>query len=266
MGFNNILNKLTNIWSQKPLIVPGKKISAAEVRKRLVAEIEPVLESTGFSRFDRNRAWRHSQNWVDVVEIQFIRTYTTTTHSPSIHIGRYFSFVPDDNLTGPVKIKNGIYWPAVEYCHFRKTIYKSMKQYQTKEPNIWFVGQHGEYLDECIQDVAHLTNTQVVPWFYWLDDLNVVLQLLLAGDADMEGKAKDPVKRGSWNYTNYFSRHVVAGFVAVELKQWQLARNCLAPVLEHNGVVGRNGRIFPLPQQSIEKIQAAYDLSIQNLN
>lgn len=263
MGFNNIFDKLTNIWSQKPPIVPGKNISAAEVRKLLVAEIGPVLESIGFGRFDRNRAWKHCEKWVDVVEIQFIRTYTTTANSPSVHVGRYFYFVPDDNLTGPVKIKNGVCWPTVEYCHFRKTIYKSIKQSQTKEPNIWFIGQYGEYLDECIQDALYLTKTQIIPWFNWLDDLRVVLNLLLTGDADMEGKAKDPVKRGSWNYTNYFSRHVVAGLVAVELKQWTLATECLAPVLEHGGVVGRNGQIFPLPQQSIERIQAAYDLSIR---
>ena len=126
-------------------------------------------------------------------------------------------------------------------CHFRKAIYKSFKQSEMKVPNIWFVGIHGEYLYECLSDMRLLTETQIVPWFNRLDDLDFVLQLLLSGTADLKHEDPGPVWRGSWNFTNFFNRHVIAGLVAFGLKQWDLAAERLAAVIEHGGVVGRKG-------------------------
>jgi hypothetical protein len=248
----------------------GPEVPVRVVRKRVVEAIGPILERGGFAHFDGNKAWRHCDKWVDVVEVNFIRAqyrkaWTTTPQSPSLAAGRYLTFVPEDALTGPVKINDGRAWPSEPMCHFRKIIYKSFKQRETKEPNIWFVGIHGEYLDECLSDMRHLTETQIIPWFNRLDDLDVVLQLLLSGSADMEGKDPDPVWRGSWNFTNFFSRHVVAGLVAFELEQWGLTAERLAPVIERGGVVGRKGQIFPLPRQSMEPIEAAYATASQEM-
>lgn len=254
----NIFNRLRTWLFPQPPQASEPQIPANVVRKRLVETIGPILEANGFARFDRNRAWRHSERWVDVVEIHFFKTWTTTRHSPSLAIGRYFTFIPQNAMADPIKKEKGRVWPTEPLCHFRKVIYKSVKQRQTKEPNIWFIGAHGEYLDDCVEDARHLTETQVIPWFKWLDDLNVVLQLLRSGNADMGGRDPDPVKRGTWNFTDYFSRHVVAGLIALELKQWKLAAECLAPVLEHGGVVGRKGQVFPLPQDTLEQIRIAY--------
>lgn len=233
-------------------------ISASMVRNRLVQEISPMLKERGFCGFKGNRIWRHGEKWVDVVDIQFIKPSGIHIGSPSLHIGRYFTFIPRDAISGAVKIAKGQVWPTPELCHFRKTIFKSLKQPKAKELNIWFVGSQGEFLEQCVNDIKHLTETQIIPWFDWLDDLDLVFRLLKDGKADMEGKDPDPVKRGTWNFTNFFSRHVIAGLVAFELQQWKSVMEQLAPVIEHGGIVGKNGQVFPLPQESMQRIETAY--------
>lgn len=255
---------LKSLWFSPPL-AEGKHISTKVVRKSLVDSMTPILNAAGFEPFVHGRAYRYHDKWVDVVEIQFIKTYTTTSHSPSLHIGRYFTFVPEDAISGPVKKKQNRIVPSEAECHFRKMIYKGLKQRETKIPNIWFVGADGRYLDECINDVTHITNTQIIPWFNWLDDLNVVMQLLRFGEADMEGKDHTPMKRGTWNFTNYFSRHVIAGLLASELKQWELAIELLDPILESKGVTAKRGLLInKLPEEVMAQIQIEYDNAKRN--
>ncbi|MDO9192406.1 MAG: DUF4304 domain-containing protein [Undibacterium sp.] len=259
--FQTLIKYLKSLWFSTPPPKEGKHISTKLVRKRLVDSMTPILKAAGFEAFVHGRAYRYHEKWVDVVEIQFIRTYTTTSHSPSLHIGRYFTFVPEDAISGPVKKKHNRIVPSESECHFRKMVYKTLKQRETKIPNIWFIGTDGKYLEECINEVTHITETQIIPWFNWLDDLDVVMQLLRFGEADMEGKDKNPIKRGTWNFTNYFSGHVIAGLLACELKQWDLAIELLTPVLESGGLMSRpNGPfILKLPEVSMTQLQTVYD-------
>lgn len=255
---SKLVSLIMALFHRQPEDGSRPKISVRTVLNRLVAEIEPVLIANGFERFKRNRALRHREKYVDVLEIQFIRTYTTSRHSPAIQVGRFFTFVPEGVTKSPVKQEDGRFNPDPELCHFRKTIFKSRKQKETKIPNIWYVGPHGEYLDECVKDVRSATISQIIPWFNWLDDWNEVMRLLLHGKEDIEGKERDPVKRGTFGFTHFFSRHVVAGLVACELSQWKLAVERLAPVIDSGGVVGRNRQVFPLPAESMRVIQEAY--------
>lgn len=236
----------------------GLPVSASAVRRRLIEVLGPTLAKNGFGRFSRGQAWRYNEKWVDVLEINFFRSPGVTGHSPSLNIGRYFLFVPEDAISGPVKIDNGQAKPTPDICHFRRTIFKTLRQRETKINNIWFIGPRGEYLDDCIADVRASTETQIIPWFRWLDDMPAVFELLRFGQGDIEGKDPDPVRRGTWNFTNFFSRHVVAGLVAAELYQWRLVVELLAPVMEARGVIAKNGQIFPLPEKTMNALGITY--------
>lgn len=100
------------------------------------------------------------------------------------------------------------------------------------------------------------TEQEILPWYDRLDQLPFLLDLLVSGEPDIEGKASDRVMRGTWNFGNYFSRHVTAGFVALELGNWSVAAALLETVLRDGGVVGKGGRVFPLPPATVERIQA----------
>lgn len=67
------------------------------------------------------------------------------------------------------------------------------------------------------------------PWFAWLDGPDVVLQLLREGKSDVEGKSRDRLRRGIWNYGGFFSRQVVTGMTAFQRSDGRCALNSSAP-------------------------------------
>lgn len=240
-------------------------ISRVKVRNALVGAIEPILCLQHFERFVGGRSLRVSEKWTDIVEIQFIKAVGLPANSPSMHIGRYLHFVPEDAISGPVPEKNGRAYLTVERCHLRKTIFKSVRQRETKSPNVWFVGDRADYLNECASQLRLATQEEVIPWFSKFDQLEMLLELFMSGQPDIEGLLTDRLMRGTWNFGNYFSRHVVGGFVALESGHYAVAASLLGRVLCDGGVVGKGGKISPLPTATVESIRRAVELASERL-
>jgi hypothetical protein len=245
---------------------PTPTLKRGDVRKRVLQVLEAPLQARGFARFKGATAWRHSERWVDVVEVQFIKTHGSSAHSPSLHVGRFFNFVPEDAISGPVPQSQGRNWPTPELCHFRKTVYKPGVPAGAPLGNIWNIGPAGEGLAECLQDIAAVAEGSILPWFDWLDDLNQVLRLLLSGESDIEGRSAEPLMRGTWNYSSSFGRHVLTGLVACQLGQWPLALERLEPVLALGGIPVKNNQVLPLPAASLAQIRAACEQARQAMH
>ncbi len=229
------------------------------VCKRLVAALQPLLMEHGFSRFDGRCAWRHGEPWTDVLEIQFFPPPVGMAFTPSLKAGRYLNAVPDYTLAGVVKQSEGRFYPIPELCHFRKEVFVP----GVRGTRAWLIGADGEGLEACVAQAATAVRTVVLPWLAWLDDLQTVAALLQSGQVDVEGRSTDQLLRGCWGYANYFSQHVVAGFVALQLGRPEQAAALLAPVLEYGGVLGRGRQVFPLAPASLQAIAAARDAALR---
>lgn len=236
-----------------------------QVRQQIIQAIGPRLEKEGFASFKRNRAWRPAERWIDVVQINFVRAnygkaYTTTRESPSLAIGRYFKFCPPADLGLDAFGDSQSLRPDEAECHFRKIVYPSSSRTagSSGPDNIWHVDSHGESLQEALSDIALVTNTQIVPWFDWLNDLKIVLALIENQKADVEGKGQEPLERGTWGFGGPFGRQVLAGLVAFELKNWDLCVERLGPVVQHRGVEVAGKKSYPLSPQAVAMVDAAY--------
>src|SRR3954465_5995223 len=107
---NTLLDRLQSLFTgapPEPVIEELPKPELHQMRKDvcagLVEGLQPLLQPIGFGRFSNGTAWRRSERWVDVVQIQFIRSPQTSAHSPSLHMGRYFVFVPPRDPGNPVR-------------------------------------------------------------------------------------------------------------------------------------------------------------------
>lgn len=238
-------------------------ISRMDVRRAITQAIGPMLRDQGFESFVGGRSLRYCEQWTDVVEVQFIKATGIPGNSPSLHIGRYLNFVPEDALSGPAPYKDGRESPTVERCHLRKTVFKVTQQRETASPNVWFIGGRTDYLDACLAELMVATEQEILPWFIKLNGWDVLLDLFVSGQPDIEGKLADRVMRGTWNFDNYFSRHVVAGFVALKAGHWAIATSLLNTVLCDGGVVGKDGRVFPLPSATVDRIREALESALQ---
>jgi hypothetical protein len=244
----------------------ARSISAQFVRREIVKMLEPILVAGGFSRFRGGRCWRTKAKVIDVIEVHFFKTPTTTSHSPSIACGRYFTFVPQNAMADPIKSLDGQLAPSEPQCHIRKIVYKTLNQKKTRERNIWLIEPDGENLRECLEDIKLRVEGEVLPWFDFLDDMGSLLPRILKGTVDMEGRDPDLRWRGVWNFGGFFGTHVLAGLMACELKQWTIAVECLAPVIHHGGVVGRGGQVFPLSADGMERVRSEYVNALGELN
>jgi len=268
---NNIVGRLQALISgapAEPAIVledgPELRQLRKEVVRGLVEVMHPILHAERFGRFVNGTAWRHSESWVDVVQIQFIRTEHTSPHSPSLHLGRYFNFVPQRDAHNPVKFSLDKYFPQPEQCHIRKTVYKPARD--RKNPSsIWGIGPNGEGLEQCLAQAQAVTQSDIVPWCQWLDDPVEALELVLRGVSDAEGRSTDSLLCGTWNHETHFGQHVLAGMLAFRLKRWQVAAQQLMPVIAYGGTLGRNQRMVPLPAPTMADLKEALALAKSHL-
>jgi hypothetical protein len=231
-------------------------VGRKEVRSRLGGALEAMLVAAGFSPFKCGVAWRHGPDWVDVVQIQFMPTHHTSPHSPALEAGRFLNVIPQCYPEQPLRFEDGRFWPTPEQCHIRKVVIKPVQQAKTPA-NIWAIGPDGEGLEACLAQAVQVTQQELLPWFHWLDDWETLLALLLGGKSDVEGKSGDPRMRGTWNYADYFGKHVLGGTVALRLERWALALELLEPVLRQGGAQGRNGQVFPLTPATMAVIEEA---------
>lgn len=234
-------------------------IGRPAVQKALCDALSEPLRAAGFGRFSKGRALRCMEDWTDVVQIRFIKPAHLPGNSPSLHIGRHLDFVPEDAITGPVPIKDGRPDPQVEVCHLRKTLYKRARQRQTPSVNVWYIGDDPSELAACAAEWSAAVGDEILPWFVQFDHWNDLLETLLHREPDIEHISKDPVFSGTWNFGNYFSRNVVAGLVALRAGRSDVAVQRLEMVLRDGGVVGKDGRVFPLPLATVACIRQALD-------
>ena len=247
MRFPNLADMISGLLPDR---TPPITMYRKAVRKALVDALQPMLVAQGFSPFRGTIAWRRTAQWVDVVEIGFVDTVTYRRDSPILEVGRYFTFVPPGPISGTVKESDGQFHPTGPECHLRKVMFHFKRPKDTG----WVICNEQDLL-ECCTEAQRLLEERALPWFAWLDNLGTVLELLREGKPDIEGKSRDPLRRGTWNHGCFFSRQVVTGMVAFQLEQWALCLELLAPVLQRGGVIGRNQTVFPLPPESLATIR-----------
>jgi hypothetical protein len=234
-------------------------IGRKQVRKRLIEALEPTLMAQGFERFDGGVSRRYRDGWVDVVDIMFPSPNHASTQSPGIDLGRFFTFCPAPLGIGDVTQDNGRPAPHATECHVRKTIYRPTRQQGNPIPNVWYIDRVGHQLQACVDEIARLVHDVMLPWFDWLDDLNMLLDLIRGRKQDIEGKSRDPMLRGTWGYASPFGEEVLAGLLAAQLSDWALCAMLLEPVLARGGVRLKNDRVGTLDTQALEVVRAAHE-------
>jgi hypothetical protein len=171
----------------------------------------------------------------------FLRTHWTTTQSPSIDLGRYFTFCPPPPLIGKVTQDNGGLAPDVTQCHVRKMMFRRSKDKVHPVPNIWHIDRTGHQLQACLDEVVQLAREVILPWFAWLDDLDMLLGLIAEGKQDIEGKSRDPMLRGTWEHTTPFGKEL------------------LGPVVASGGVRLKKGKVSTMDAAALAVVRAAYE-------
>jgi len=237
-----------------PARTPPQTMQRKAVRKALVDSLQPMLLAQGFSHFEGTIAWRRTAQWIDVVEIGFIDTVTHRRDSPILEVGRYLAFAPPDPISGPVSEAEGLVYPKASECHLRKVMF----HFKRPKDTTWVVCNERELL-ECCGEAQRLLERRAFPWFAWLDNLHVVLHLLREGAPDIEGKSRDQLRRGTWNYGGFFSGQVLTGMVAFQLGLWTLCLEYLNPVLQRGGILARNRMVIALSAQSLAVIRNAVE-------
>jgi hypothetical protein len=257
---DRIVDLLARRWLRPPeddTSVPP--IGRKQVRGRLIEALEPILTAQGFERFDGGVARRYRDGWLDVVEITFLTTNRTTPQSPSIDLGRYFTFCPPPPGVADVALDKKPPAPHVTECHTRKTIYRPTRQKGNPIPNIWYVDRTGRQLQACVDDIVRLAHEVILPWFDWLDDLNRLLGLIRDRKQDIEGKSHDPMLRGTWGHTGPFGQQVLAGLLAARISRWALCVELLEPVVRRGGVRLKNDKTGPLDAKALEAVRSAWE-------
>jgi hypothetical protein len=242
---------------------PGLRKMRKDVCAGLMEGLQPVLQAEGFSRFVNGTAWRDGAQWVDVIQIQFIRSQLTTPHSPSLHVGRLFTFMPEREPASPVRTSKGRSRPMPEQCHLRKSIFKPLRDRKPPD-NTWPIGPGGEGLEQCIAQALALTQTQIVPWCRWLDDLNEVFELVRNGDSDRDGMSSDPLLCGM-HPQSQVGQSLLSAMLAVQLQRWGLADQMLSNILSEGGMRSKEGRLVMLPAQTRGALLAAHQHALAQL-
>jgi hypothetical protein len=250
------MQKVNTFFSKRAEPEP---IGRPAVQKTLCDALAKPLQAAGFGRFSGGRVLRRAEHWIDVVQIRFIRPAHLPGNSPSLHLGRYLNFVPEDAISGPVTVRAGLLDPSVEMCHLRKSLYKRERQRQTPSANVWYIGNDSAELLACAAEWTTAVDDEILLWFEQFDSWDRLLEILLNIEPDIEHTSSDRVFRGTWNFGNYFSCHVVAGLVALQAGRSDVAIQRLEKVLHDGGIVGKDGRVFTLPVATVARIRQALE-------
>lgn len=187
-----------------------------------------MLKEQGFSRFTTRTAWRYCDSKIDVVNFQSFNAYNAsvmrvTPFSFAVNLGSFLTYVPPDC---PPKSTNGELTPREADCHFRARLTPAISQARKTPDCVWSVDKQGSNLLACVQDVvAQLPHTMA--WFARLADKAEVLRILVEEDEDMTrlwgfGRNPSPI------------RSYLAGYVALELENHDLAREKLGRAIHSN--------------------------------
>lgn len=219
----------------------GKSIRSGMSKKlvegALAETMAPILQQSDFEYLKRGNARRSLQQRIDVIQVEFFNKsshmkWGTTPYSFALPIGFFIKSAPSFYSSTTPKDAFGNPVPEPAICHVRGTPKKRIRQRECDIPNIWYVDPDGKSLDKVLNDVRNVLVTDVIPWFERLGDLNVLLNMLL------EDPEERSVRNNCWGWGRMNSpvRLALTGFVAFELKQWDLAKNCFLGVLDKGGL------------------------------
>lgn len=217
-------------------------MSKKVVERALAETMAPILKEYGFQYLEAGYMRRLSQQRIDVIQVEYFKKtshlkWGTTPYSFALPIGFFLTFAPSFCSPAVPKGALGKLVPEAAICHVRGTPKKRVRQSECEIPNIWYVDPDGKSFDEVLGDVRDVLVTDVIPWFDRFSDLRVLLNML------REDPDERSVKNNCWGWGRMDSpvRLAITGFVAIELEQWDLAKNCLRGVLEKGGLAALAG-------------------------
>lgn len=201
-------------------------MDSKDVNKAITKRIKPMLKEAGFARSTARTFWRHKEDRIEVVNFQSFNSYLAdgvgcTTFSFAVNLGIFFLCIPAQF----VKEKNGILLPEEFACHFRRRLFKTIKQPQLPRRDTWYVSVDGSDLEAVIQDARNAIEEVGLAWFDRYADMHEVLRTLLEDDEANEG---------TWGFGRNPSpmRSYQTGYVAKHLSEWDVAARAFKKVID----------------------------------
>ena len=232
------------------------KIPTNDVRKAITQAIGPLLQAHGFRSFRAGRCIRQRPGWIDVVEVGFSESAFAPRNWPSLAIGRWLDFLPDDPVAGPVPLRDGRPQIDEPRCHLRKRVHRFRTRWYRRRTGHWQIDGDPVKLRDCVSDMVAAVEREIIPWFDRLEEPATLFELFASGQGDIEGRSADSVMRGSWGFTGAFDRQVNAGYLAARCGRPEVAAQLLSRVLREGGVRLKNGEMFALSPPTLEHIRA----------
>lgn len=138
------------------------EFDGATVGKAITRIVRPQLKRAGFTKFTARKAWRFSDETVDLVDFRSFSSYIAggvgcTTYSFSVTTGVCY------RCLNPGLEKPHLEKPQDYHLTFRIELGKSLRQPwfrpygadgTTDRPDVWYVLPDGSNLTECIDDAS----------------------------------------------------------------------------------------------------------------
>jgi hypothetical protein len=100
------------------------------------------------------------------------RCVTSRADWPGLDVGRYFTFIPRDGLSGEAKEVAGSLWLSGALCRLRKALFR----FSRPKDKIWIISDEQDMADCCVE-MERLLREKALPWFDWLGRNQLVLPL-----------------------------------------------------------------------------------------
>jgi len=218
--------------------------------------IRPRLKDHEFIFAGPSTARRYLERRVDVVSLERfptreIRQWRIPDAAFGLAAGCFFPFAPC--LVAPTVKRDGLgrLLPSVTECHVRLTPYKSVIQRDNEHPNIWSFDGSRECEQSILEDVVRCLGDVVFPWFERWNTLDALWDLVEKSEetADRNGR--------TWGFgrVESYTRHVLAGFVAIERVDEIPARSHLIAALKCSNTLKARG--LSMPQEVDQAVRAA---------
>lgn len=180
------------------------------MQKKVWDDLAPFLQEAGF-RITGSSARRFSPSEISVIAFQWFgntlaKRVGCTPNSFAARLGCYFRCIPS---SVSLEVVDGEPQPDEFHCHFRKTLFKTLKQPECDRKDIWYVDTEGRYLNDIIPELRRGLSEEAFPWFQRLSDPREAMKILCR-DREDEGKGfgfgADPSP----------IRHLYRGFIALQ--------------------------------------------------
>jgi uncharacterized protein DUF4304 len=215
------------------------------VHKHIWSDLAPLLSKQGFTLAE-NTARHFSPSQIHVIGLQWFgpalaKRLGCTANSFAVRLGCYFRFIPSVTLP---EGKDGQLLPEEAHCHIRKTVFRSFKQPECDNNQIWFVDTAGKDLPQISSQLQTALVQEAFPWFQRFSDLREAVRTL-TDDVENEERAFGFGRPGSP------VRHLYRGYIALELGDKKLATADLSSARD----AGCFGRLQARIESTIELIK-----------